>query len=338
MKKILSLLAAVLFAGSMMADQVTVTASNFTATTESAFSKVIEGVKFSCSTGTVGSELRIFAGQTLTISVGEGGSISKIDFTSTANGSAKYGLGKFAALDGFTYDANATTGSWTGNATEVTFNASAQVRLTQIVVTYVRGTVDPEEDEEGGDDSDLSYDYEPSATTVNIALNYMKYVDYTASDGVVLLVLGDEEDLNEAPNWAELSFNATSFSGSIPAGTYPINDTDAAGTFTSSPGGNDDYDYPSYLGIDAGDGYYDPYYLMSGNVIIAADGSITVNATSYKGSTVTITCTGQEGTVDDEQGIENVVLEDSARKVMVDGAMYIIRDKKMYNAQGAQVK
>ena len=39
-----------------------------------------------------------------------------------------------------------------------------------------------------------------------------------------------------------------------------------------------------------------------------------------------------------EQGIENVVLTEKAQKVMVDGVIYIIRDNKMYNVQGTQVR
>ncbi len=40
----------------------------------------------------------------------------------------------------------------------------------------------------------------------------------------------------------------------------------------------------------------------------------------------------------EEQGIENVVLTEKAQKVMVDGVMYIIRDNKLYNIQGTQVR
>ena len=38
------------------------------------------------------------------------------------------------------------------------------------------------------------------------------------------------------------------------------------------------------------------------------------------------------------EGIENVVLTEKAHKVVVDGVLYIVRDNKMYNAQGAQVR
>jgi hypothetical protein len=39
-----------------------------------------------------------------------------------------------------------------------------------------------------------------------------------------------------------------------------------------------------------------------------------------------------------EEGIENVVLTEKAKKVVVDGAVYIIRNNKMFNLQGAQVR
>ena len=38
------------------------------------------------------------------------------------------------------------------------------------------------------------------------------------------------------------------------------------------------------------------------------------------------------------QGIENVVMTEKAQKVIVDGVLYIVRDGKMFNVQGAQVR
>lgn len=38
------------------------------------------------------------------------------------------------------------------------------------------------------------------------------------------------------------------------------------------------------------------------------------------------------------QGIENVVLTEKAHKVVVDGVIYIVRDNKLFNLQGAQVR
>lgn len=39
-----------------------------------------------------------------------------------------------------------------------------------------------------------------------------------------------------------------------------------------------------------------------------------------------------------EQGIENIVLTEKAQKVVVDGVLYIVRDNKMFNVQGTQVR
>ncbi len=39
-----------------------------------------------------------------------------------------------------------------------------------------------------------------------------------------------------------------------------------------------------------------------------------------------------------EEAIENVVLTEKAQKVVVDGVLYIVRDNKMFNLQGAQVR
>ena len=39
-----------------------------------------------------------------------------------------------------------------------------------------------------------------------------------------------------------------------------------------------------------------------------------------------------------EAGIENIVLTEKAQKVVVDGVLYIIRDNKMFNVQGTQIR
>ena len=39
-----------------------------------------------------------------------------------------------------------------------------------------------------------------------------------------------------------------------------------------------------------------------------------------------------------EEGIENIVLTEKAKKVVVDGMVYIVRDGKLFNLTGAEVK
>ena len=42
--------------------------------------------------------------------------------------------------------------------------------------------------------------------------------------------------------------------------------------------------------------------------------------------------------IDPEEGVENVVMSEKAQKVMIDGVVYIVRDGKMFNAIGTQVR
>lgn len=141
MRKIFSLIAAVLFAGSMMA-QVTILPSDFTAVESSDYSTTKSGVTVAVTASTVtADQMRIFKNQTITISAES--NITSIEFTCTANGTAKYGPGCFAAQDGYTFEASGKKGTWTGSANSVSFTASTnQVRATQIVVT-LDGEVTP---------------------------------------------------------------------------------------------------------------------------------------------------------------------------------------------------
>ena len=87
------------------------------------------------ATGTLtADQIRVFKGKTITITaIG----MTKIEFTCTANGTAKYGPGCFAALEGYTYEASGKKGTWTGSANSITLTASTnQVRITQIIVTF----------------------------------------------------------------------------------------------------------------------------------------------------------------------------------------------------------
>ncbi|MBR5677506.1 MAG: chitobiase/beta-hexosaminidase C-terminal domain-containing protein [Paludibacteraceae bacterium] len=140
MRKFFSFLMAVLFAGSMMATDVTLVPGDFTEATSAATSATVSGVTAAISTGSITTDqIRIFKTNTITISV-ETGVITKVVFTCAATGANQYGPGCFAAQTGYTYETDGNTGTWTGEASSVSFTASTnQVRATQIVVTT--GTV-----------------------------------------------------------------------------------------------------------------------------------------------------------------------------------------------------
>jgi hypothetical protein len=140
MKKIFSLIAAVLFAGSMFAADVTITPANCGWSSEAGEqSGVVDGVTIAvtkglASTGQNPDQIRIYKGETLTIS--SEANITKVVFTCTANGTTKYGPGCFAEHEGYTFEAEGKTGTWEGSAKSLTFVAeSNQVRATEIVVT-----------------------------------------------------------------------------------------------------------------------------------------------------------------------------------------------------------
>lgn len=304
MRKTLSLFAAVLFAGSMMAGTIEFSGADFTggtANTGSAFSVTKNGVTVSANKayGT-GSELRVYA-------TGEDETASELTVSAGSVTITKI-TPEFAANSKLTFE------EATPNATSWSIEATKQIRLSKLTVTIDGdgGTSEGgEEGGEGGEEGDLNYDYEPTeVTTINLALDYISYADYTASESAVVVTIGNAADLQSADSWAELLFVATSFDGAIPAGTYEITNTQAEGTFYASPGGDEEYDYPSYLGVPSSEeGYYDPYYLISGTVTIAANGALTVNATSYNGSTIKLTCAGEpaeEGTDPEQKDVYNV--------------------------------
>ena len=153
MRKLFSLIAAVLFAGSMMA-QVTITPDNCGWTgTAGAQSGVVEGVTVANTNGLAGVDqstgvaaMRIYKSATLTISAET--NITKIEFTCAENGTTKFGPGCFGEQEGYTFEAEGPKGTWVGSAKQVEFVASAnQVRATQIVVTLDDDDDDDDPDE-----------------------------------------------------------------------------------------------------------------------------------------------------------------------------------------------
>ena len=100
----------------------------------SAYEITKDGVTLSVSNGVVtNGQYRIYKSQTLVVT-STGGNIKSIEFTCTKEGTVKEGPGCFTAADG-TYTYEGKVGTWTGDASTVTFTASSnQVRATKIVV------------------------------------------------------------------------------------------------------------------------------------------------------------------------------------------------------------
>ena len=96
-----------------------------------------DGITISASTFNNASYYQCYSGAAMTVS-STVGNITKIELTCTTEGTAKYGPGNWD-FTGYSY--SGANGSWTGSAETVEFgNASQQVRMTLITVTYKEDT------------------------------------------------------------------------------------------------------------------------------------------------------------------------------------------------------
>ena len=191
----------------------------------------------------------------------------------------------------------------------------------------VEGEIDTEDggddsgDDSGDDDSETNYSFEPTEkTAIDETMTNADWTDYTSYGYVSVYMENDEfsADLYVVTENAEM-----------PVGEFEINDTNNENTVVASIGGDDTYDYPSYVAAEYDDeGYYNAaYYLVSGTLKIEQDGenyNITLNAVSYNGSTVKMTYTGA---VDQYTAIRDV-------EVMSD---VYARDGRIYAEEGARI-
>lgn len=173
---------------------------------------------------------------------------------------------------------------------------------------------------EGGDEGDYTYEFEPmEVTTITDTYDYAEYM-VDEEYGLIDVYMVGEISV------AELLFFASDVTNGLPAGTYTISESQEDGTVMASPGGDDDYDYPSYLATDFNsEGYYtSAYYMMSGTVTVSVDGQTTkivVNADSYYGSTLNLT---YEGEMEEyiEDAVENVTAD--ALNIRIDNGNMIV--------------
>ena len=104
------------------------------------FSLSKDGVTMSTTYGMFGDgkAYRYYKGSSLTFSA-PGGTITKIEFTSSSNADSGNGLGGVEAPATGTWVVDGKTAVWTGAASEVVFTMAKQVRATLVNVTYMDG-------------------------------------------------------------------------------------------------------------------------------------------------------------------------------------------------------
>ena len=125
----------------------------------------------------------------------------------------------------------------------------------------------------------------------------------------------------------------------IPAGTYPINDTQDYGTVMSNSGIQDGYIYPSYyINLNAQGGILTPcYFMVSGNVVVEnIEGHLKVTIDALNSYDVPAHIVYEANPVG--TAIENVTVNNNASKVVENNQLFIIKDGVKYNVMGSVVK
>lgn len=117
--------------------KVTISYSDLTETKAGAVNQEVKGIKVEISNGIVNDDMfRVYQGQTLKLTSNIG-LMKKVVFTCTENGTTKGGPKNFT---GTNYTAGTgKTGTWelAAGASSLTLNASKQVRITQMEISYI---------------------------------------------------------------------------------------------------------------------------------------------------------------------------------------------------------
>lgn len=220
------------------------------------------------------------------------------------------------------------------NAASVTLNCDKQIRFYSISFYFESNP----EIEIGGGDEEYSYEWEPTeVTTLNFTMDYFSALDMTENLGYKAVSI---EMKNDEAYLATVAFADYDKACGITPGTYPINFTYEEGTVEASVGGDEDYDYETYLmtnyQIIDEEEWYDPYYIVSGTLTVAktaTDFTYTLNGLSYNGSTINVTYSGSLMTA-----IESVSKPADLSKRLVNGQLVITRGEQRYSVLGSRVK
>jgi hypothetical protein len=144
---------------------------------------------------------------------------------------------------------------------------------------------DEEENPDNGT-GDLTWDYEPTTTGEYAATfdycDMNNWGDYYG-DGIEYV----DMTLSGTEWYAIFGLCAPLGSGVEAYGTYTVKDGYTDWTVVPSPGGDNDYDYASFVatGMDASGAYSIAYYVASGTVTVAEDG-VKFDVVSHYGSKI----------------------------------------------------
>lgn len=232
------------------------------------------------------------------------------------------------------------------DATSVTISCVKQMRCYSVSIYFEEN---PEVDIEPGDDDDddvYSFEWEPTTPTqMTITFDSLQMQDLTENLGYACTDLYFMSEEYEAEITVFVSLDEF---GLLPLGAYPIDTTYAENTVQASPGGDEYYDYPSYVITDfeqdpeSGDWYYNTaYYLASGTLYMdMTEGGqpvqylIRLEATTHFGSTIQT----EYRMYLPADGIEQTAAENTASKMLRNHELLIRKGGKTYTVMGVQVR
>lgn len=197
---------------------------------------------------------------------------------------------------------------------------------------------------------ELTYEWEPDkAENFNITFDDAYYTDWGEFVGfpyVNIYFVSEDYEM-------DVDVLAPYVNGTVLApGTYEINFTEEDGTVIASVGADNDYgDYPTclytnFIQIEEDSWLYDPYYIVSGTLTVAEDPAgvkMTINAKSYKGSTINATFTGKAKSLyedeEDVDGIKEINTDYNlvVRKVLNNNRIEIIKHGKRFTTGGLKI-
>lgn len=228
------------------------------------------------------------------------------------------------------------------DSTTVTISCDKQMRCYSVELYFEANPDLGLDDDDDDDEGDYNFDYEPNEVkSLDITFSEIDAADYSEYFGYsyVDVLLGNDD------YQMELAVFAPYAEGTILApGTYPINDSYEEGTVQASPGGDDYYDYPSFIctGFEKQDDsfvYTVAYYLVSGNLTVSQEGNtykFQIDATTAKGSTVKAVYVGEVSA----DGILTLKKDTGAKegKMLRHGRVVIVKKDKTYDAEGKRVE
>lgn len=321
--------------------------ANIEPCSQSPYSFIKNNIKVSCNQGAITDNyFSCYANQSITFTATQNikaivvNGLTKKDFDATAS----HGDIDFAWDDEEDCEGNPVLIVKNVDSKTLTLQCVKQLRCYDIDFYFVENP-DIEIEGGGGDEGEYSYEYEPTTpTTLNITFDDMEYEDYSEYFGYNILDLYFTHDDYEM----EMYVYAPLAEGTVLApGTYEITDTYEDGTVQASPGGDEYYDYPTFIATDFeydeeyGEWYYNTsYYLVSGTLKVENDPAgvkMTLMGKTYFGSTVTATYVGP-GT-----GGANSIRDITADKVQVrkairDGQVTIEKNGIRYNVGGVRIR